>query len=408
MAKKMIINCGTCDARNVSEETLAAYESIVINSGAMIVTPEAKELLNRYAVIMNCGDVLELEKGVKLSSINGSAQIRSSDVVPGRTYLEVNGSLEIGPGTEAVLEQYVGICVNGSVLCPESMSGCLGKLNVNGSTSCYPDGAIVLKRNAVIDRTFALRAKNKLYWSAKRMIMVDPDLDAAVLAAKGAAFSAKEVILTESKVEGLIELIDEKAEIIIVPDGTQVILDDVELNDVTVKKHGAKLYVIGDVKALKEAREALARLEYLNIRGAASVCKELKAQLLEKAAVIEGGIKIVKGRYMSDKMSVRVSKWMLEQEADGLSVSDCMRIIIDEDIPNELILERLSISDCMKVECAPEQEAALAAVCEDVMKIGNSSDGEDDLGIYDLVKGVLGGAKELLGTKIVNAGDYVL
>lgn len=406
MAKKLIINCGDCDARNVSEETLAAYESIIINAGDVIVTSESKNLLNRYEVTMNCGDILELEKDVKLSSVNGSAQIKSTDTVPERTYLNVNGSLEIDPGTQKVLEQYVGISVNGSVTYPESMSGAVSKLSVNGSAICYPDDAVVLKRNAVIDRTFALRAKNKLYWSAKRMVMVDPNLDAAALAAKGAAFSAKEVILAESKVENMIDLIDEKAEIVIVPDGTAVILDDLELTDLTVKKNGTRLYVVGDVKIQKEAREALAHLEYLNIQGDVTVPNELKDLLVEKAEVITGDIKVMRGRYMSDKMSVRISKWMLEQETDGLSVSDCMKVKIDEDIPNELILERLSISDCTKVECTPEQETVLAAVCEDVMKIG--SGGDEDTGIGDMIEDALSGAKERPDTKVINAGDYVL
>ena len=29
--KKMIVNCATCDMRRVSEETLQAYEQIVVN-----------------------------------------------------------------------------------------------------------------------------------------------------------------------------------------------------------------------------------------------------------------------------------------------------------------------------------------------------------------------------------------
>lgn len=407
MAKKMIVNCGMCDTRSVSEDTLAAYESICINSGTVIVTPESAALLNRYAVTMDCGKVLELEQDVKLSSVNGSAQIKSTDIVPGRTYLDVNGSLEIGPGTEKVLEQYVGISVNGSVTYPESMSGAVSKLSVNGSTICYPDDAIVLKRNAVIDRTFALRAKNKLYWSAKRMVMVDPNLDTAALAAKGATFSAKEVILAESKVEDLIDRIDEKAEIVIVPDGTSVVLDDLELTELTVKKYGTRLYVVGDVKIRKEAGKALAQLEYLNIRGKALVPDELKEQLVETAEAITGDIKVMRGRYLNDKISVRISKWMLEQEAEGLNVSDCVTVKIDGDIPNELILERLSISDCVTVECTPEQEAALAMVCEDVVTVGEDG-GDGDMGIGDMIKGVLGGAKEFLDTKIVNAGDYVL
>lgn len=406
MAKKMIINCGDCDARNVSEETLAAYESIIINAGTVLVTPEAKNLLNRYAVTMNCGDVLELEKDVKLSQVNGSAQIRSSDMVPGRTYLVVNGSLEIGPNTEKVLQQYAGISVNGSVTCPESMGSYLNMLSVNGSTVCYPDEAVVLKRNAVIDKTFVLRAKKKLYWSAKRMIIVDPELDAAALAAKGATFSTKEVILAQSKVEALIDLIDEQAEIVIVPDGTAVIRDDVELDDTVLRKYGTKLYIIGDLHVPKEAGEALTKLEYLSVQGDAGVTEQWKELLLEKADRITGDIKVLRGRTITGKMSARISGWMLEQEPEGISVVDCMKVRLDEDIPNQLILERLSVRDCMNVECTPEQESALGAVCEDVMKIGRGE--ESDLGIGDILKGVLGGAKELLDTKVINAGDYVL
>lgn len=403
MAKKMVINCANCDARKVTEETLSAYESVMINAASVLVSPETKELLNRCGVTMNCANVLELDADVEVSSINGVARIESTDLVTGRKYLTVNGSLEIGPDTQKVLEQYVGISVNGSVTCPESISAYLGKIKVNGSTNFYPDGAIILKRSAVIDRLFALRAKEKLYWASKRMIMVDPQLDAAVLEQKGATFSSKEVIMAEGKVESLIGLVDEKADIIIVPDGTAVILDDVELDALTVKKYGTKLYIIGDVEVKEEA--GLSPLEYLNIRGDVKVSADLKAKLMEVLTEIDGDIEVPKGRRMGDKITVRISKWMLEQEADGICVSDCMTVKIDPDVPKELILERLSISDCKKVECAPEQEDALSAVCEDVMTIGS---GGDDMGVGDMVKGALGGFKDLLNTKMVNAADYVM
>lgn len=417
MAKKLLINCGECDARNVAEETLAAYETVTINCGSVLVTPETKNLLNRYGVILNCGDVLELEKDVKLTSINGSHQIRNGDVLEQKTYLEVNGSLEIGPGTQEILKQYVGIHVNGKATYPESLSGCLGMLKVNGSTICYPDDAIVLKANAVIDRLFALRAKEKLYWSSKRMIMVDEKLDAAILEKKGATFSAKQVILAESKVEDLIGLIDEKAEIIIVPDGTAVITDDVELDSMTLKKYGTKLYIVGDLKVVSDEDDVLSKLEYLNIRGDASVVAELKNKLMEVITEITGDLKIIKkpkGRILGDKMSLRISKWLLEQEPEGIHVADCMKLTLDEDIPSQLILDKLSISDCMEVKCTPEQEAAVAAIAEDVMAIGGLAKGlkdavgGEDMGIGDMVKSALGVAKDALTTKVINAGDYVL
>ena len=410
MAKKMVINCAKCDARKVTEETLAAYESVLINAATVMVSPETKELLNRYGVAMNCANVIELDADVEVASINGSGRIDAGDQVAGRKYLTVNGTLEIGPDTQKVLENYVGISVNGSVSYPESIGAYLGnKLKVNGSTTCYPDGAIVLKRSAVIDKLFALRAKNSLYWSARRMVMVDPQLDAAKLEAKGATFSSREAIIAESKVEEMIGLIDEKAEIIIVPDGTSVVLDDLEMDEMTVKKYGTKLYIIGDLKVTEESRDALEQMTYLNVRGDAKVPSELKSLLMEKLAEISGSVEVPKkpkGRQISDKMSVRISKWMLEQEPEGISVSDVMTVKIDEDIPKELILERLSISDAMNVKCATDQEDVLAAVCEDVLNIGQG-DGEDT-GIGGMVKQAMGGIGDLLNTKMVNASDYVM
>lgn len=410
MAKKMIINCANCDARKVTEETLAAYETIVINAAAILVSPATKELMNRYGVVMNCASVTELEADVEVSSVNGSAQIKSTDAAAGKRYLTVNGSLTIGPDTQKVLEQYVGISVNGSVTYPESASAYLAKMTVNGSATSYPDDAIVLKRNAVIDRLFALRAKNSLYWSAKRMIMVDPQLDAAVLEKKGASFFAKEVIIAESKVEGMIGLIDENADIVIVPDGTAVVLDDVELDELVLKKYGNKLYVVGDLKVREDAADVLSRVEYLNVCGDALVAEGLKKQLVAALTEISGEVKLLKqpkGRHICDKLSLKITRWLLEQEQDGISVSDCMKVTLDEDIPNDLILEKLSFSDCMQIKCSPKQEAAVMAVSEDVMTIG-AGDGENDLGIGDVIRGALGGAKELLNTKMVNTSDYVM
>ena len=427
MAKKLLINCGSCDARNVAEETLAAYETVTVNCGSVLVTPESKNLLNRFGVTLNCGDILELEKDVKLVKVNGSHQIMSGDAPEERTYLQVNGSLEIGPGTQEILKKYVGVHVNGKATYPESLSGCLSMMTVNGSTVCYPDEAIVLKANAVIDRLFALRAKEKLYWSSKRMIMVDGKLDASLLEKKGATFCAKEVILAESKVEDLIGLIDEKAEIIIVPDGTAVITDDVELDDLILKKYGTKLYVVGDLKVVSDEEDVLSKLDYLNVRGDASVVAELRSKLMEAITEIGGDVNIIrkpKGRILGDKMSLRISRWLLEQEPDGIHVSDCMKVTLDEEIPSQLILEKLSISDCMEVKCTPEQEAAVAAIAEDVMAIGGlgkmikdtvSSVQENGVdmgnmlgGIGDTVMGALGMAKDALTTKVINAGDYVL
>lgn len=409
MAKKLMINCATCDARNVLEENYAHYEQITINCAMVLTSPNGKTVMNKLPFVLNCANVLEVDGNVNLRTINGSSEIRSGDIVPeSKFYMIVNGSLTIGPDTQAQLAQCVGMTINGSLTCPESIYAILSGVNVNGSTTCYPDGAIVLKRNAVIDKLFLLRAKNNLYWSSRRMIMVDPELDADKLKAKGTTFRTPEVILAQSKVEALIDQIDESAEIIIVPDGTAVVLDDITLDGDTLHRYGTQLYVIGDVTVPEDAA-ALEQVQYLNVRGNVTVPQAHKEALLKVLTEISGEVKIAKpkGATLTDKPIVKITKWMLEKQPLGLDVSDCAIVKIADNIPKELIVERLRISDCATVECSEELEDAVTMICTDVAKIG-SSGGEDDLGIGDLVKGAVGGIKGVLETKMINAAEYVL
>ena len=164
MAKKLMINCATCDARNALEENYAHYEQITINCAMVLTSPNAKAVMNKLPFTLNCANVLEVDGDVDLRTINGSSEIKSGDVVPtSKYYMVVNGALTIGPDTQQQLAQCVGMTINGSLTCPESIYALLKGVSVNGSTTCYPDGAIVLKRSAVIDKLFTLRAKNSLY-----------------------------------------------------------------------------------------------------------------------------------------------------------------------------------------------------------------------------------------------------
>ena len=122
MAKKLMINSATCDARNVLEENYAHYEQITLNCALVLTSPNAKSVMNRLPFTLNCANVLELDADVDLRTINGSAEIKSGDAVPtSKYYLLVNGALTIGPDTLQQLEPCVGMTVNGSLTCPESV-----------------------------------------------------------------------------------------------------------------------------------------------------------------------------------------------------------------------------------------------------------------------------------------------
>jgi hypothetical protein len=44
--KNKVINAATCDAREVTEESLAGFEHITINAAILIVGERSRELLN--------------------------------------------------------------------------------------------------------------------------------------------------------------------------------------------------------------------------------------------------------------------------------------------------------------------------------------------------------------------------
>lgn len=379
MKKNLKINCATCDARKLTEDVLSAYEKVKINCANVVVSPASQALLSRYGVSLNCAGIVVVPEDAQVFTINGSRKITPNDAPAGRTYLMVNGFVEIAPGSEKALESYVGISINGCLICPESLRGHLPNVTINGPTTFYPDEAIVLNSTAVIDRLFALRAKNKLYWSDRRMVMVDSQLDGTVLAEKGARFSSKEVIVAEGVAEAVLPLIDEQAQIILVPDGTCVIRDDAELTDPAVKRYGTKLYITGDLEIPPEAGQALEKLEYLKVLGNVTVPEQLQDLLLEKAE-IEGKVNVrtpFRGRKVCDASSLRISKWMLEHEKEGLLAQDCATVSLDADIPNELILERLQLVDCASIRCSPEQEGAVSLICQDCANISTGDSAKE-------------------------------
>ena len=404
MAKKLKIQCATCDARKIAEENYTDYQDISIDCAILLTSPAAKAAMSRLPVTLNCASVIELEEGVHLRTVNGSCEIRSEDKVPGeKFYLQVNGRLTIGPDTQKQMAQCVGIQVNGSLICPESVHASLRGVSVNGTIACYPDGAVPLKRSAVIDRMFALRARNRLYWAAKRMILVDPELDAAVLRDKGVTLSTREVIIAQSKVEPMIDRIDEKADIIVVPDGTSVILDDLTLDRAALRRYGKKMYVIGDV-TVPEGESVLEELEYLNIRGDARVPQQRREAFLAAVTQITGDVKAARGALLADKPFANITGRMLERQPLGIEVRDCGIVKLAREITGEQILQLLQVEDCGVVRCSEEQKDALEMVCQDVGEITCAGD-EDNPG---LVGTILDAVRTAPDTKVVRAAEYVL
>ena len=406
--KTKVINSAVCDARAVTEESLKAFERIIINSSVLIVGEDSKDLLNKYPVTMNVANVLELPAGqnINVQTINGKGEIGPESDGAG-SFLMVNGRLTIADGSLDAVKSFYGIHVNGKVLMPRSFEGRFPNIKVNGKIGYYPDGATILKTDTRIDALFILRASNSLYYSSGNLYFLDTELDTEKMIEKGMKFSARKIVIAESLVRTLVSLFDEEAEIVKVPDGTQLIDDDLELKPKTIKKYGTKLCVTGDV-SIKDA-DALSSLEYLFADGTVSVNKDLEEvfdeieSVYDELRVIDPDLGLI-----ADRPIVKVGTSVLEKYPKGVRVEDCAKVTLSEDLSVEDIMDKLHIADCAMVVCSKEQEEAVNMISEDVAVIrvaGQNPEDEDEQdGIID------GGFGSFLGklrdTQIINAAEY--
>ena len=371
MEKKVLsIHAAVCDARKVQESSLSAYERIEIYAALLLVSRETRPLLDQYQVKLSAAQVMELDAEAKIASVNGKMQLQPGQAAPEQTLLMVNGKLDIAPGSEEVLKSYTGIIVNGSVSCPESMAPLLAMARVNGAIETYPDGCIRLKRRAVLDRSFHLRAKqDAFYYAARQITALAPDIRWDVLAEKRVRFATQTLLL-----------FDDQTDIVLLPDGCAYVEDDAVLNEALLQQHGGKLYIEGNLVVGRDSAPWLGQVSYLHVTGDLLVARGL-AEAVQAIHPVYRRLRVVAGTLVSGKTAVTVDRAMLEAAEDGLSLFDCANVTFREDIPAGLLQERLAgLEDCVNVTCTPEQRAAVEMAAHDVVRITDTCQEEADAG----------------------------
>ena len=381
--KKMLqVSCAICDVRHITEELLNTYAQVEINSTIIITNREVQTLLGQYGVKLNASTTLNLEEDVRFASFNGSTRIYPGQTMTdGRVFLLVNGTLDIESGSEEILKNYAGIMVNGSLTCPESMTGFLSAITVNGAIKTYPDGCIRLKKSAELDRFFHLRAKqDALYYADRRMIALAPDVDFEKLAEKNVRFSTPKLLVAEALAEAAVPLFDEETDIVVLPDGCAYVNDNAELDETLVKRYGGKLYIAGDLSIGSKAEDVLDQVSFLRLDGDLLVTRSLRDRVLSMD-VEYGDVCIVGGTVLSNFGSHNISAYVLENAEGGVSAVNCAHISIDADVTPELLREKLvSIVGCASISCATkEQVDVVALLARDVASISlNGCDEEED------------------------------
>lgn len=379
MKNKLQVNAAMCDVRKVQEETLAAYEHAQINGALLISNARARALFTKYHTDINCASTVDCEDDVSVSIANGKTIISGANVPSGKQYLVVNGQVTVTPDAGDTLRQYIGIAVNGELLCPDNLSVlAAGLITVNGRTAIYPAQAVILESRFALDRSFALRAQERLYWAAKRITAIDPDIDCAKLAAKGARFESPKALLCEEKAEELAPLFTEKTDIEILPAGTRYIDDDIQLTPAALRRCGGRIYVNGDVEIKPECAGLLGEIKALTVKGDILLPAAAEDELLSIPQLKYDGIKTYKGRLLASRDKLTITADMLEQSPDGLTCCDCSKVLIAPQAEPDMIAKRLVLDGCAKVVCSKRQQGAVAFASRDVSKIDADEDGDKD------------------------------
>lgn len=368
--KKLKVDAVVLDLRHLTEETLAAYDKCEMEAVFALMNPHAQALLNQYGVKLDVVQSINGEDDVDVSTINGKATLDGTSIPDKKRAMVVNGKLYMKPDGVKALEQYCGIVVNGKLYCPESLvSAVTAKCTVNGKVCIYPDDAVILNSTTKLDKTFLLRAQAKLYWAERMFVAVDPKLDAEALAAKGARFAAPKAILTESNAETLAPLFTEETELVILPDGTAFLDDDLELSAGTLRRYGTRLYVAGDVTVPEGAEELLGRMEYLHVAGDVLLPAALEEAFYGIPDLEYGSLRVLLGHAIVGSPRLKLGKAMLDLYPQGVTCVDCAMVGLEETLEPDVIAKKLRFDGCAMVRCTEVQENAVLAVSKDVAKV---------------------------------------
>lgn len=404
--KNMVINCDLCDTRKMKEEDYADYEKIVINSDIVLINERSKSVLNRLPVMLNHDDMIEVPEDMEINvkCINGSGKITGATQVSVNTLLTVNGSLEIEPGTEAQLEKYIKIVVNGSVRYPESLGAYMCKASVNGSACIYPDGYIILSDSFIMDKYFPLRVRQDgRYYARKRIVVTDKDIDLNKLEEKNVCLRTKEFVINEGKAEEAAPLVNEDVLFVIVPDEMELLYDDVKLDEELLRRKGGKLFIYGNMTIEKDTDMAalMNKVKKIIVKGTVNLREEHK-ELLSQMDIKYDELVVEKDtRKFINKPGIRLDKRLFENSPEGIEVKNVARVNLAKDVAPEIILDKLSIENCAQVICNEEQESAVSAVAVNVTSIGEDENDTMAGGLFQL-------GKELMNAKIVNADTYIM
>ena len=167
----------------------------------------------------------------------------------------------------------------------------------------------------------------------------------------------------------LAPLFADDTELMILPDGTAVLEDDLELSAGTLRRYGTRLYVAGDVTVPEGAEELLGRMEYLHVAGDVLLPAALEEAFYGIPDLEYGSLRVLLGHAIVGSPQMKLGKAMLDLYPQGVTCVDCAMVGLEETLEPDVIAKKLRFDSCALVRCTEAQENAVLAVSKDVAKV---------------------------------------
>lgn len=360
--KKLTLNCEVCDSTKMKEENYNHYEDITINAEVLVVNEGSRGILNRLPVRLNIERTIDSTEDLEVKIINGAYEITAGVIPQKPVILDVNGPLKVWPGTEEILQKYACMIINGVAEFPENLKGSMDRMIVNGPVRTYPDDSVILEDHFIMDSYFPIRAREGMrYFARNAVIIKDADVDISKLIQKNVKFLTPRLIVPESRLEESAILVDANVDFVVVPEGLSLVYGDAVLDEELIRREGGKLFVYGNLRLDEKVdMEMLQReLDVLTVTGDVTLNSD-QIEGFRKINAKYKDLQVIKHeRVLEGMVVVRLNKKLFDCSPDGIRVGNAVKVVIEEDVTPEMLLNGLNGLNCLRIECNEEQENAL-------------------------------------------------
>ena len=122
MKKNLNVDAMILDLRNVQEDFLDRYEQIKLDCMIALTSPRVQTLLSQHNISLDSMLCKNVPEEVSVGVVNGKVTLSSASQTTAGQVLVVNGKLMITPDAAEVLQKYACILVNGMIYCPQCLS----------------------------------------------------------------------------------------------------------------------------------------------------------------------------------------------------------------------------------------------------------------------------------------------